>query len=141
MTDFSSDPAQPASPDAGGTPSAEPRNTGHLDRRGFLRALSGSALTLVAGGLTVSLSGCEGVGEGLQPLFRSSNVNLSPVSNSAPSYSSLSSFPPPTGSSGVGGGSSGSSGSSTGVPSSTTSSSTPGASGGVVFAHGFNTRF
>ncbi len=74
MADFLSDDKQP---DAPGTET--PSDSRRLDRRSFLRALSGSALTVVAGGLTVTLAACQGASTS-SPLIASTGVTATPVS-------------------------------------------------------------
>ncbi|MBV9850405.1 MAG: hypothetical protein JO250_12080 [Armatimonadetes bacterium] len=95
MTDFPSEHARPTAPEA--PQSTGPDGPPPLDRRGFLRALSGSALTLVAGGLTITLSGCQG-GGGNSPYvggigFGSSSVVFTSASPPSPPAFSSSTFP------------------------------------------------
>ena len=136
MTDFSSEHESKASTGADqDDASADPSR---VDRRGFLRALSGSALTLVAGGLTVTLAACNGAPGG-NTIYSSSDVGLNFAPSTSSTFTSSSSgFPSTIGNSSTSSGSSTSS--TTGGTSSTASTpSTPSASGSA--RRGFNTRF
>ena len=158
MTDFSSEHDRPVSP--GAEPDDTAEGPARVDRRTFLRALSGSALTLVAGGLTVTLAACNGAGSGGNTIFTSSSLAFTPVtvtgssnsSSSSGSFSPASSNSNSNGGSGSGGssgsGNSGSSGSSTGSDSGTSSSDSGSSTGSTAIGipstmarRGFNTRF
>jgi hypothetical protein len=92
MADIHLDDERPDAPGADKEGTGSAAGLGRLDRRSFLRALSGSALTMVAGGLTVTLAACQGASTS-NPLVGSVTVPNTPVSlPSIPSQTSNGSF-------------------------------------------------
>ena len=92
MSDFLSE-NEPLSPRGAETGEASTGQETRMDRRAFLRTLSGSALTLVAGGLTVTLTACNG-GPGNNPIAGTTNLlfnSAGAVPSTFPSGSSSSS--------------------------------------------------